>query len=87
MVDDGMVGCLARLLPVAAREKELLQNVTTALALTSLHPEVKAEMIKEGVVRALILALKEQQVDDEKTQHAAASVFASLSFSPRSLHL
>lgn len=81
MVQDGVVGCLGRLL-VASTDEVLLESVTTALALTSFHhDDVKAEMIKQGIVHALIRAVTDEVLRGDKTQHAAAAIFASLSYS------
>jgi len=81
MVQDGVVGCLTRLL-VAATDEVLLESVTTALALTSFHnDDIKAEMINQGVVHALIHAVTDEGLRGDKTQHAAAAIFASLSYS------
>jgi hypothetical protein len=81
MVQDGVVGCLARLL-VSSTDEVLLESVTTALALTSFHhDDVKAEMINQGIVHALIRAVTDEVLRGDKTQHAAAAIFASLSYS------
>ena len=81
MVQDGVVGCLTRLL-VASTDEILLESVTTALALTSFHhDDVKAEMINQGIVHALIRAVIDEVLRGDKTQHAAAAIFASLSYS------
>jgi len=81
MVQDGVVGCLVRLL-VCSTDEMLLESVTTALALTSFHhDDVKAEMINQGIVHALIRAVTDEVLRGDKTQHAAAAIFASLSYS------
>ncbi len=83
MVQDGVVGCLARLLDVSTDEA-LLESVTTALALTSFHHhDVKAEILQQGIVHALIRTVAQGVLRGDKTQHAAAAIFASLSFSPQ----
>jgi hypothetical protein len=81
MVEDGAIGCLARLLR-GGEDEALLQSVTVALALASFHPEAQAEMLREGVVHALIHALRGERIQAEATKHAASVVFAALSFTP-----
>jgi hypothetical protein len=48
MVEDGVIGCLARLL--ANTDEGLLQSCCIALALTAFHNEVKSEMVRGGWV-------------------------------------
>lgn len=44
MVEDGVIGCLARLL--GNTDEGLLQSSCIALALTAFHHEVKNEMVR-----------------------------------------
>ncbi len=81
MVEDGAIGCLARLLR-DGDDAALLQSVTVALALASFHPEAQAEMIKQGVVHSLIQALRSERIQAAATKHAASVILAALSFNP-----
>ena len=81
MVEDGAIGCLARLLR-DGDDEALLESVTVALALASFHPEAQAEMLKQGVVHALIQALRGERIQAAATKHAASVILAALSFTP-----
>jgi hypothetical protein len=81
MMEDGVVACLARLLSI--RDAQLLENACVALALMAHHPEVKRDVVKQGVVQALIKAL--ESIVEEKTKQACCAVLSSLSFSSSSV--
>lgn len=83
MVQDGVIGCLARLLETSSDET-LLESVTTALALTSFHrDDMQAEMINQGIVPTLIRVTLDHHLRSDKMRHAVVAIFASLSYSAR----